>query len=130
MQIGCNVKAFLIKTRTDFAQVYKDFCAELKIKNISEFEGGTLREQRERKHELNTLSSLVSNFKQKILCNERDHEKIRNQLSGHKSDLKDLQKDIKESEEKVPHSTKSKNCSLCSREKYHAWCFRIHRISS
>ena len=40
--------------------MFKDFCKELKIANIVEYEGGTLKEQRDRTERLNSLAKQVT----------------------------------------------------------------------
>ena len=89
--------------------IYRDFCAELKIANISEFEGGSLKEHQERTESQFSLSSQLAKVKgaiQKLRDQEKtaeeqekvksdEVEKIKREIEGHKLDKKTMEKAIR-----------------------------------
>ncbi len=89
--------------------VYRDFCAELKIANIAEFEGGSLKEQQAHTESQFNLSSSVAKLNsaiQKLRDQEKtaeeqqklktdEVEKIKREIEGHKVEKKSLEKKIK-----------------------------------
>ncbi len=89
--------------------VYREFCAELKIANISEFEGGSLKEHKARTETLFELNSQVGKIQdiiQKLRYQEKtaaeqekvkmeEVEKIKREIDGHKSEKKTMEKAVR-----------------------------------
>ena len=76
--------------------VYRDFCAELKISNISEFEGSTNKEHRERTERLLELTSQVAK-QNEVIRKLRDQQRQAEDLEKLKQDeLERINKEIEE----------------------------------
>jgi structural maintenance of chromosome 1 len=89
--------------------VYREFCAELKIANISEFEGGSLKEHKERTEKQFELSAQLARVKgmiQKLREQEKaaeeqekaktdEVEKLKREIEVHKSEKKAKEKEIR-----------------------------------
>jgi structural maintenance of chromosome 1 len=89
--------------------VYSEFCAELKIANISEFEGGSLKEHKERgdrqielQSQLKKLQEVIQKLREQEKAAEeqekakRDEvEKVKREIDALKSDKKAKEKEIR-----------------------------------
>ena len=89
--------------------VYRDFCVELKISNISEFEGGTHKDHKERSERLFELTFQVQKQKaavQKLQEQQKraedqekikrdEMEKINKEIEDHKSEKQAKEKEIR-----------------------------------
>jgi structural maintenance of chromosome 1 len=89
--------------------VYRDFCAELKISNISEFEGGTHKDHKERTEKLYDLTSQLQRQKAAVAklkeqqkqaedqekMKSDEIKKINKEIEGHKAEKQSKEKEIR-----------------------------------
>ncbi|KAJ1481285.1 P-loop containing nucleoside triphosphate hydrolase protein [Baffinella frigidus] len=87
-------------------EVFKDFCKELKIANIVEYEGGTLKEQRDRTDRLNQLAKQVAMLKGKIDKDKTSEESLRKKVESFKTGMAKDQKEMEAFSAKVEASKK------------------------
>mmetsp|Transcript_66287 Transcript_66287/g.138163 ORF Transcript_66287/g.138163 Transcript_66287/m.138163 type:complete len:1268 (-) Transcript_66287:281-4084(-) len=96
--------AQLQRDRAAFAtineEIFKEFCAELNISSIEEYEGGTLKQQRERQERLNELTAQVAKMASKIEKALNGYNSLKQKNEDKLKEAEKLEKEVEELQSK------------------------------
>jgi structural maintenance of chromosome 1 len=85
-------------------EIFKDFCKEVGISNIQEFEGGTREQMRERNEQLQSLSRTLSTLAHKISTARATEERLKSSIQQKTKEKEKLEAEIKDLKSKESQS--------------------------
>eukprot|EP00961_Rhodomonas_salina_P023332 313489-Rhodomonas_salina.1 len=102
--------AQLQQDRQNFDQIqnriFADFCKELNIQSIEEYEGGSLKQQRERAERLNELNQQVAKMASRVDKQQNAYNGLQQSMQTMQSDNEKLEKEVTELQKKDEASRK------------------------